>query len=280
MSSFRKQFDTTKAQGILKVMKDGAYGFFRALLPVLIYYAIMLLVDFFLGLFLGGTGIEIWTPVVEALGALAALPYLLKTYRKDILMRVLSDEYRRRRNFPLKEKAFRYGYAAITICFIALAVNNIIGYSDLEEISELYAQVHYELYQGPFFVRFLCLGLVVPYAEEVLYRGVFFGRMKEIGSPVKAIIVSALVFGIMHGNLVQLVYGFFVGLVLAYFADKNQSVLPAFIGHAAANTVAMIRQEVGNPLANAPLVDMAVTVILLGAGLALFFVQFRVDRLK
>lgn len=60
-------------------------------------------------------------------------------------------------------------------------------------------------------------GLFAPIIEEVIFRGVILKSLSKYGK-VFAIIVSALLFGFMHGNIVQGTFAFFIGIVLAYIS--------------------------------------------------------------
>lgn len=71
--------------------------------------------------------------------------------------------------------------------------------------------------------------LVGPFAEELIYRGFLMNGLKRYGK-VYAIVVSALIFGIMHGNLEQLPFAFLCGLMLGY-AAMEYSLLCSFIMH-------------------------------------------------
>ncbi|PXY88850.1 hypothetical protein DKK68_01425 [Bifidobacterium asteroides] len=59
--------------------------------------------------------------------------------------------------------------------------------------------------------------LLGPFAEELVFRGVIMNGLRRFGR-VFAIITSSLLFGFMHGSLVQGLFGFISGLVLGYLA--------------------------------------------------------------
>ena len=67
----------------------------------------------------------------------------------------------------------------------------------------------------PFWALVLLLALVGPFMEELLFRKVLIDRMRGYGEKL-AVVTSALMFGLMHGNLVQSVYAFLVGLLFGY----------------------------------------------------------------
>ncbi len=82
--------------------------------------------------------------------------------------------------------------------------------------------------------------LVIPIAEELLFRGVVYKRLKLYFGVTPALIGSALIFGIMHVNLVQFLYAAVIGLLLAFVLEKTGKLsMAVFFGHIAANLVAV-----------------------------------------
>lgn len=62
---------------------------------------------------------------------------------------------------------------------------------------------------------FLYMGLGAPIFEEIVFRGAVLRSMEPYGKKF-AIFASALLFGLYHGNIVQIPFAFAVGLVLGY----------------------------------------------------------------
>ena len=54
-------------------------------------------------------------------------------------------------------------------------------------------------------------------------------------------ILSALLFGVIHMNLVQFVYAGLLGILLAWFMEKTGHFYGAFLAHMGANLMAVIR---------------------------------------
>ena len=67
------------------------------------------------------------------------------------------------------------------------------------------------------FSMFLYMGLGAPVVEELVFRGVLMRGFEKHGRRF-AIVASAILFGLFHGNLVQSPYAFAVGLVMGYVA--------------------------------------------------------------
>lgn len=62
---------------------------------------------------------------------------------------------------------------------------------------------------------YTCIG--APFIEEVLFRGAVMRSLQNFGRHF-AVVASALIFGLIHGNLVQTPFAFITGLVLGYAA--------------------------------------------------------------
>jgi len=85
------------------------------------------------------------------------------------------------------------------------------------------------------FSMFLYAGILAPITEEILFRGVIQRSVLPFGKKL-AILVSALTFGLFHGNLIQTPYAFAVGLVLGYVAAEY-NILWAMLLHMINNLV-------------------------------------------
>ena len=73
------------------------------------------------------------------------------------------------------------------------------------------------------FSMFLYAGLLAPVAEEILFRGLILRNLLPYGKKI-AIFVSALLFGLYHGNIIQSPFAFAVGLVLGFVAVEYNIV--------------------------------------------------------
>lgn len=66
---------------------------------------------------------------------------------------------------------------------------------------------------------FLYASLIAPISEELIFRGVVLRSLRPYGKRF-AVLGSAFLFGLFHGNLLQTPYAFLVGLVLGYVAAE------------------------------------------------------------
>lgn len=88
---------------------------------------------------------------------------------------------------------------------------------------------------------FLTVTLLGPVTEEVFFRSGIMGSCLRAGTSVRtAIIVSALLFGLIHGNPAQVPFAFCVGLALGYAYLRTGSLLVPILAHIANNGTAGI----------------------------------------
>lgn len=85
------------------------------------------------------------------------------------------------------------------------------------------------------FSMFLYITILGPISEELLFRGFLLRMLKPWGKQT-AILVSALIFGLFHGNVIQVPFAFLVGLVLGY-VTVEYSILWAIVLHIFNNLV-------------------------------------------
>jgi membrane protease YdiL (CAAX protease family) len=91
---------------------------------------------------------------------------------------------------------------------------------------------------APFVANAIVVVILAPFTEELFVRGVGFGLLRPVGAAA-AIVLSALVWALMHG----LVYGFFplfaFGIALGYLRERSQSVVPGMLVHSLYNGIAL-----------------------------------------
>ena len=74
--------------------------------------------------------------------------------------------------------------------------------------------------------------------EEVMFRGTIMSAYGRLGKK-KAIIYSAILFGLFHLNLHNLIGPTFLGIILGITAYKTNSIYSSMLGHALNNGIAM-----------------------------------------
>ena len=86
----------------------------------------------------------------------------------------------------------------------------------------------------------LSVVVCAPVLEEILFRGLIFESCKERFGSGAAVLVSALLFGLVHGVPVQIINAFVVGLIFGYVYLRTGSLLSVILLHVVNNGIAYI----------------------------------------
>lgn len=81
--------------------------------------------------------------------------------------------------------------------------------------------------------------VLVPFAEELLFRGVVYGALRRYRVLV-ATVASALLFGLAHGVNAVLPAAIILGVVAAVLYERSRSIWPAVIAHAVNNGIVLV----------------------------------------
>ena len=91
--------------------------------------------------------------------------------------------------------------------------------------------VKQDIYGGNLFVNLVGIALIPGFFEEFMVRGTLVGSYRRTGRLRAAILLSALIFGLMHGNATQFFYAAVAGIVLAFLYILSGSIWPGVFLH-------------------------------------------------
>jgi hypothetical protein len=124
---------------------------------------------------------------------------------------------------------------------LASAASHLVGPTDPTVMMEQYAALLAP--QGVTLLRAASLlaviGLLVPVAEEVLFRGIFYAWLRQRRGVVASVLLSSAVFAIAHVNAQAALQIFLIGLVLAYLYERSGSIVPSIVAHATVNVISL-----------------------------------------
>lgn len=172
---------------------------------------------------------------ITGLGGLVTIPVLVLFMKQDEKRRA-SGRYDIRKT-PEKKITPQIVLGTILMGMgLCQVLNDLITLSGLDKIFPYYSQIESQIYEGQSIVLMLIVvAVIAPVAEELVFRGLVMMRIRDYLGPVAGILLSAVCFGIYHGNMVQFVYAGLLGIFLGYTMEKSQSVLVPIIGHMTAN---------------------------------------------
>ena len=105
-----------------------------------------------------------------------------------------------------------------------------------------------ELLKYPMILLVLVICLMPAIGEELFFRGLLFGSWKFRLGPVKAMLLSSLIFGAFHMSLVKLLPTALLGLCFAYITRKSESIYPGMVLHFFNNFLAFLTMKYGEEI--------------------------------
>lgn len=182
--------------------------------------------------------------IIGGLAMLAGIMPLLSDFRREVNHNSSCD-YTEKKKTDSKPDGKHAPFYKISLTVMlaftsSIAINILFITLHLTESSKSYSQVAEHQYGVFFPIGLFLYGIVSPLAEETVFRGLLYNRMKKIFPVMLSLVLSALLFGIYHGNIVQALYGFLMGMLIAYTYEKCGGFLYAFLFHAVANAAVYI----------------------------------------
>ena len=141
-----------------------------------------------------------------------------------------------------KVSSFSWGVITILTIGLSIVVSGIDNLIQLilpmpEWFSDMFGSL---LVEQSLIISLIHVALIAAISEELFFRGLILDGFNNNYSKKKAIIISALLFGLIHLNPWQLVSGFVSGLVLAYICIETKSILLCIYMHFLNNAGAVI----------------------------------------
>jgi uncharacterized protein len=135
-----------------------------------------------------------------------------------------------------KPSAIKWMFAAIgAYLLFAIVYTAIFGQPEQKDIAEDFGAVP---------VQILLIVIAAPISEEVCFRGMLFGGLRERWPRIVAALISGLIFGGLHAvtglSAVPPLIAF--GFILALLYERTGSIVPGIILHMLNNSVALLGQ--------------------------------------
>lgn len=269
---------------IKRTLKD----LWRLIYPVIIYFAVAFIVQFAAVRVIASAAVANGT--ITAAGKSTAelqeeLNSLINRYSLHLtaltnvvlipiyILLLRRDEKKRRNSLGIRYTTLeikRLGLVFLLGMSAAVSMNVIVSLSQIARFSPKYQQVSEVIYSGGLFMEIVSAVIAAPILEELFFRGMIYKRLRDMINVKAAVVISALFFGAFHGNLVQFVYAFIIGLMLAYVYEKFKTIWAPVIFHIGANLISVLitefmPQSMNNAavILGAMLISMVLTFVLL-----------------
>jgi membrane protease YdiL (CAAX protease family) len=154
-----------------------------------------------------------------------------------------------RKNRGAKENVFRfdlrwYNASLVVLGIILLAAGSVV----LEPVLSLFPDKYFEILNeaiGSGGWPILTTVVMAPVFEEMLFRGLILESIRQKRNSTYAVMVSALMFGLVHAPILpQMLNAFVMGVMLGYVYVLTGSLVSVIIIHAVNNALSYLVMEI------------------------------------
>lgn len=106
-----------------------------------------------------------------------------------------------------------------------------------EDVLASYTESSAGLFEQPFLLALISNAIAAPLVEEIVFRGLMNTRMRKAMPTVVVVLITSVVFGLMHGHILWASYAAVMGILFAIVAIKCNSTLASIIVHLLVNLI-------------------------------------------
>jgi|SRR6056297_75651 len=128
--------------------------------------------------------------------------------------------------------------AFLIITIIAIQTGIVMPIINLVPMPEFMQEIFLEFAQQDGLFSFIAIVIAAPVIEELIFRGIILDGLLKKYSPAKSIILSSVLFGIVHLNPWQFISALIVGVFSGWVYYKTRKLSLSILIHAANNLFA------------------------------------------
>ena len=130
----------------------------------------------------------------------------------------------------------------IVLCIAMHSVSHLISSLTNLLFPSFFEAAGENMLGSSFFINFIGVVLIPAFFEEFVVRGGMLNSYIETGRLRAAVLLTALLFGLQHMNITQLIYAFIMGIVLGLLFVLTGSIWPGILFHFLNNGMAPIAE--------------------------------------
>lgn len=135
-------------------------------------------------------------------------------------------------------RKFKISSALMTVLFtfLFMPLVTLINMISMCFVDNAVAAVSGEILDTPFFVIFTLMGILGPMSEELVCRGIVYHGYKRTGTMMQALLLSSMIFALMHMNFNQAAYAFAIGIAMVLLVEATGSIWSSILVHVTFNS--------------------------------------------
>ncbi|WDV46964.1 CPBP family intramembrane metalloprotease [Clostridiaceae bacterium M8S5] len=160
----------------------------------------------------------------------------------------------------------------ISINIIAIIMLNIIDINTYN--TDNLKTIQNIITENNLIASIITIGIIIPIFEEILFRGIVFNKLKQLFNIEIVIILQAFLFGLYHGEIVQIIFTIFLGLTLGLTYYYTESIYIPILIHASNNILSIISMKYLSTF------EISIYVLFLSVMLSIVVFIFIINQIK
>lgn len=178
---------------------------------------------------------------ITLVSAIITIPIMLFLMDRDVMKSKINKTYRK---YTKPEPFFYFPLCALAVAS-CIGVSAMVTLIPLDNVLGSYGEVEKAVFSSNIIIQILATVIAAPIVEELIFRGLAYNRAKNYTDWLTAAVLSALAFGVYHFNLVQGMYTFIIGVILAYVYERYKTIIAPIVFHAVINLVTVLLNVTG-----------------------------------
>ena len=126
-------------------------------------------------------------------------------------------------------------FMTILFTWLCMPLVTLINAISMLFVDNAVASMTSDLAGSPLMATFLVMSILGPLNEELVCRGIFYQGYKRSGTMMQAMLLSALLFALLHMNFNQAAYAFAIGIIAVLLVEATGSLWSSVILHVTIN---------------------------------------------
>lgn len=122
-------------------------------------------------------------------------------------------------------------FMIILFTFLTMPLTVVVNAISMLFVDNTVAAMSGDVLEIPFIIMLFIIGIFGPFNEELIFRGVIYQGYKKSGTVLQSMILSALLFSLMHMNFNQAAYAFVIGAIVILLVEATGSIWSSIIFH-------------------------------------------------
>ncbi|TCL59492.1 hypothetical protein EDD76_104229 [Kineothrix alysoides] len=127
-------------------------------------------------------------------------------------------------------------FMIILFTFLAMPLTTVINAVSMLFVDNTVVAISGDILEIPFFVMLLIIGVIGPFSEELVFRGIVYQGYKKSGTALQALLLSSCLFALMHMNFNQAAYAVVIGMILVVLVEATGSLWSSVLFHVIFNS--------------------------------------------